>query len=453
MEQDRYALTYRAAQARQVMDWIKAGQSGCIIGLRGAGKSNFLRFLLHQDVQRHYLGQDYANFIFALVDLLALAERAEWAVYELMLNRLIDQLRPLGIEGEAVEELASLYQEVTHTRDPLAAQRALERCVDLFCRRPARRIALLFDEFDAVFRTLDPSLFSTLRTIRDAHKGQVSYVVVVTDDLAHLREDLTEVDHFYRLVGRNVCGLGPYGEMDARRMIDYLASQRSIKLSEEDMRCLIELSGGHAGLLKAILSQLWDAPQKGELLEIAPALTEEPTVQAECRKVWASLPGGEQATLGTLVAEALADPHALRRLKRKGLVRVGQPQPLIFSSLFTDFVRQQALPARRGVVISRSPRQVQIEERCVEILTELEFEMLCYLYEHRGRVCTKDELIQNVYGQQYDRMTGGISDATLQTLVARLRAKIEPDRDRPRYIVTLRGEGYKFVEPDEDPAQ
>ena len=37
---------------------------------------------------------------------------------------------------------------------------------------------------------------------------------------------------------------------------------------------------------------------------------------------------------------------------------------------------------------------------------------------------------------------------TLQTLISRLRRKIEPDRGRPRYIVTVRGEGYKFVVPD-----
>jgi len=83
----------------------------------------------------------------------------------------------------------------------------------------------------------------------------------------------------------------------------------------------------------------------------------------------------------------------------------------------------------------------------IENLTELEFEMLCYLYEHRGQVCTKDDLIENVYRQQYDRMVGGIDDARLQTLISRLRGKIEPDRQRPRYIVTVRGGGYKLVEP------
>ncbi len=436
---DRYTLAYRAAEARQVMGWIEAGQSGCLVGLRGAGKSNFLRFLLRADVRRHYLGQDYADFVFVLVDLLALAERAEWAVYELMLDRLA------GMEGQGVAEIASLHREVTRSRDSLIARRAIERCLDIFCQQPERRVILFFDEFDVVFRTFAPSLFRCLRAIRDAHKGQVSYVVAVTGDLACLRDDLTGVEHFYRLVGRNVCGLGPYGEADARRMVRYLASRRSSELSAADTARLVELSGGHAGLLKTLLSLLWDAHHGGDLAGMAPALKDEPAVQAECLKVWGSLPEGEQSALSVLASGGQADLHVLRRLKRKGLVRGGQLSS-IFSPLFAHFIHQQSPPATKGVLVSRSPRIVQIEGRRVENLTELEFEVLCYLHEHRGRVCTKDELIANVYRQRYDRMAGGVSDEALQALVSRLRAKIEPERGRPCYVVTVRGQGYKFVE-------
>jgi DNA-binding response OmpR family regulator len=128
------------------------------------------------------------------------------------------------------------------------------------------------------------------------------------------------------------------------------------------------------------------------------------------------------------------------------MVREDPSGTSLFSPLFADFVRQQAPPSASGTVIRGSPPMVQIDGRRIEGLTGLEFELLCYLYEHRGQVCTKDELIENVYRQQYDRMAGGVTDEALQTLISRLRNKIEPDR-RPRYIVTVRGEGYKFVEP------
>jgi len=446
MGQERYTTTYRAAEAHQVMSWIEAGQSGCLIGLRGAGKSNFLHFLLRQDVRQHYLGQDRSDFIFILIDFLALTECTAWAVCELMLDRLLAQLRPLGVAAEAIDECASLRQDATHSRDSLAAWRAVERCVAALCAKPTQCIVLLLDEFDVAFRTLDPFLFRCLRALRDAHKDQVSYVVVAADDLARLRSDLSGVEPFYHLVSRNVCGLGPYSAADALLMTRHLTSRRSIELSERDTARLIELTGGHAGLLKAVLSRLWDAHRPDGLAEIALTLRDEPTVQAECREVWTGLPEDEQAALCALASGAPIDPHMLQRLELKGLVRTGGSQsPVVFSPLFADWMPSLSPP--QGVVISRTPRQVQIGGRCIETLTELEFEMLCYLYERRGQVCTKDELIANVYRRQYDRMAGGVTDEALQTLIARLRAKIEPDSKRPRYIVTARGEGYRFGEP------
>ncbi len=445
MEQDRYTITYRATKARQMMSWIKAGQSCSLVGLRGAGKSNFFRFLLCENILRHYLGRGYADFVLVLIDLLALAELTEWAVYELILDRLVGHLHGLGLEKDAVDAISFLHRDVVHSRDSLTARRAVERCVDLLCQRPARRVILLLDEFDAVFQTLDPSLFRCLRAIRDAHKGQVSYVVITTDELAYLRDDLAEVEHFYRLVSRNVCGLGPYAEADAHQMARYLASRRSVELSDEDTTCLIQLCGGHAGLLKSTLGLFWDAQPGSGLAELVPILKDAPVVQAECRKVWTSLSEREQVALCDLLHGAQADPQTLRRLTLKGLLRKSLPAPAIFSPLFADYVRSQSPPSPTGTVIRCDPRIVQIEGRRIEGLSELEFEALYYLYQNRGEVCTKDELIEHVYQQQYERTAGGIDDGRLQKLISRLREKI----GLSRCIITVRGEGYMFVEVDE----
>jgi len=449
VERDRYTINYRRAEARQVMSWIDAGQSGCLVGLRGAGKSNFLRFLLREDVRHHYLARNCPDTVFVLVSFLALTECSEWAVYELILDRLLDPVcRQCADEAR---DLASCHRRIMRSRDPLAARQALERCVGLLCRRPAQRVVLLLDEFDAVFGTLDPSLFRCLRAIRDAHKGQVVYVVVVADELIRLRDDLAQVEHFLRLVNRNLCYLGPYCQADAQQMARYLASQRSLELSPRDAARLVELSGGHAGLLKATVSLLWSAGFEGNLAKLPPVLAGEPALQAECRKVWDGLLEDEQGALCALVSGVHADPAALGSLRRRGLVREAGSQPpasSIFSPLFAGFVRRQTPPSMEGTVISRSPPVVQIDGRPVGDLTELEFELLCTLYERRGQVCTKDELIEHVYRQRYDRMRGGVPDGTLQTLISRLRAKIEPDPGRPRYVLTVRGAGYKFVERD-----
>jgi len=456
--QDRYTVTYRANETRQVMKWIKAGQCGSIIGLRGAGKSNFNRFLLRTNVQQRYLGQNQANFTFVLINLLSLTERSEWGLYEMILNNLFVQLHPPDIADEMILEVSALHHEMMHTRDVLTAERAVERCVALLCQQPDWRLVLLFDEFDAVFRDLPAALFRCLRAIRDSYKDQISYIVVATHDLTGLRHDLTEeMDHFYRLVRRNLCWLGPYCEADARQMTGYLASRRSQELSEKDTARLYELSGGHAGLLKAILSLLWNGNDLGQFSKLTPMpaapsrhpFENESAIVSECQKIWDSLSEDEKADLSTFANGDLLAEHAIKHLIVRGLLCQGEDNSqFICSPLLASFIEKQAPSPQKGTYISRSPRIVQLAGQRIEILTELEFELLCYLYEQRERVCTKYDLIENVYRQQYNYRKAGLSDEMLQALISRLREKIEPDREHPEYILTVRGEGYRFKEPD-----
>ncbi len=71
-------------------------------------------------------------------------------------------------------------------------------------------------------------------------------------------------------------------------------------------------------------------------------------------------------------------------------------------------------------------------------LTALEFRLLSYLIENKGKVISKSELFDNVWE---DKFTG---DGTLNVHVRRLREAIEKNANTPEYILTIWGEGYKF---------
>ena len=68
-----------------------------------------------------------------------------------------------------------------------------------------------------------------------------------------------------------------------------------------------------------------------------------------------------------------------------------------------------------------------------------ELELLRYLIEHRGRVVSRDELLEAVWQYQ-----PGISSRTIDVHVAWLRQKLEDNPQNPRYIHTSRGVGYRF---------
>lgn len=70
-----------------------------------------------------------------------------------------------------------------------------------------------------------------------------------------------------------------------------------------------------------------------------------------------------------------------------------------------------------------------------------EFDLLEFLVRNAGRVLTRAQLIDRVWGSDYFGDT-----KTLDVHVKRLRAKIEPDPASPRYLLTVRGLGYKFEE-------
>jgi two-component system response regulator RegX3 len=96
-------------------------------------------------------------------------------------------------------------------------------------------------------------------------------------------------------------------------------------------------------------------------------------------------------------------------------------------------------------VLAAGPVRMDVERHVVTVdggeipLPLKEFDLLEYLLRNVGRVLTRGQLIDRVWGADY------VGDTkTLDVHVKRLRSKIEPDPASPRHLVTVRGLGYKF---------
>jgi DNA-binding response OmpR family regulator len=72
--------------------------------------------------------------------------------------------------------------------------------------------------------------------------------------------------------------------------------------------------------------------------------------------------------------------------------------------------------------------------------SQREIEVLRYMSARAGKVVTRDELLRNVWGYQNIPLTRSVDN-----LIARLRWKVEPDPDNPRYIHTVYGDGYRLT--------
>jgi len=75
-------------------------------------------------------------------------------------------------------------------------------------------------------------------------------------------------------------------------------------------------------------------------------------------------------------------------------------------------------------------------------LSTREFNLLRHLIQNRGRVLSRDQILNKVWGYDYDG-----TPRTIDNFINKLRQKIERDAQDPRWILTVRGSGYKFKPP------
>jgi len=101
--------------------------------------------------------------------------------------------------------------------------------------------------------------------------------------------------------------------------------------------------------------------------------------------------------------------------------------------------------AHGGLVLDLERRLATVDGRPVE-LTTTELALLRVLLQSPGRVFRREELVVRVLGPDFEG-----SERTVDAHVANLRRKVEPDRERPRYVVTVFGTGYRLGGGDEDP--
>ena len=122
------------------------------------------------------------------------------------------------------------------------------------------------------------------------------------------------------------------------------------------------------------------------------------------------------------VRELLARIKAhLRREKREPR---HVPKTCVFGEVEIDFARFKVRRAGSGTD-----------------LTSLEVDILKYLIAHKGEVVSRDALLDKVWGYEQFPTT-----RTIDNHILKLRKKIEDDPSRPRHILSVYGEGYRFIE-------
>jgi hypothetical protein len=425
-----FPLSYRQAQVRSIWRSVRAGDSCSIVGPSGVAKSNLYRFLRQENVRRHYLGDEWSDYLLVHLDCNEVTELTEGAVTSLLVKRLLDAVPKVTVEDESLSAVVRAVFE-----------------------QDVRAIIFLFDQFDAVYGTLDGRFFANLRAIRDEYKYRISFVLL-SRNLLPLLAKSPEREEFEELFSANTIGLGPYNEDDSLLLLQRVGSRYGVELDSKDNKALTELAGGHPGLLKASSIALFNeyvalAREQSEILD---TLLNVGDVLSECDKLWNSISATEQQFLRHLATDSspLRDKQAKNLLQLKGLIKVHDDSVVTFSPLFAEYISRwkavepAATKLTAGAIRIDTAGEVWVNDELVTpALTKKELLLLEYLCLSPGRLRTKDEIIAAAYPDEH-RSGAGVSDDALNAVIKRLRERLSSYSGFGEKIVTVRGRGYRL---------
>jgi len=278
---------------------------------------------------------------------------------------------------------------------------------------------------------------------------------------------------------------------EAKREADRLGSQ----WTQEDINFIQKLVGRHPELLRIACSQLFEQRlQTGqsagadlyEFLDFSiareaspicsylwlgladPELSGEPRTDMDVReKGGRVLTAYQQALIDVARGSPAVEKRTLFVLEARGLIERVDGRWHVFGEVMRQYALKQeraSIPGEQVAIVgameaqTAGPRaqafQEQVargrmpsievaaraERREMPTFTHLEGEVYNYLKVHAGTVCSKEQIKSAVW----DHHAPG--DSALQKIIERIRQKIEPDPDHPRYLIAVRGQGFMLRE-------
>lgn len=428
-------LIGRADDVEAIRDRALSGACVSLVGVSNIGKTALMRRLNETRAQNQ-------RGAFVYVDCNTMPERTARAFFIAIGRALAEKLQ--------TDDARQLTDEMINAESATDFAFNFERGLVRALAALPRPLVLLLDDFDEAYQSLEPQVFLNLRAFKDRHGDALAYVTATNREFARLPMS-REQGELVELCAPHIHFLSFMARDDTREFCRRYAAQERVTFSDADLAFVCDNADGHPGLALAVccaLGNITGAPTRNAQQDrvihqlVQPNLAADPNVRIECEKIWRDLDPEEQTALYDL-ERGDESSNARRGLIAKQIIRKNEADWVIFSRLFADFARRQQLaqqPHARGVYVDAGA--AFIEGKRVEELTDLEYRLLTFLYGKMDRVCDKYSIVENVWGQQF---IDEVDDARIEKLISRLRAKIEPDATKPRYLVSVRGRGYKLV--------
>jgi ABC-type cobalamin/Fe3+-siderophores transport system ATPase subunit len=327
----RYSEVYRRDEIDFILSSARQGESLCLMGVAGVGKSNIVNFLRNIKQNAPHVEQDVARLHFPIVDATQWQGTAN-SLWLLMLDALRVAISSLPADPSS--------QKVIPISEDERAFKYLQARLDYVCQQLNHQVMFVLDDFDRAIELAPLEELERLNILRSAgNRGALSYLVL-TKKLPHVlgsSKNFGQNSKFYDLYKNSVYALEPYNRNDALRMLAHLNQKADSPLAESQLEQVYGIAGGHAGLLKAVFNLKKNEPA----LELKnDRFANKPDIRQECERIFSKLHQQEQqVSLRVALGKSTPDDEpTIKHLENRGLL-VRADSVHWFSPLMGYFLR------------------------------------------------------------------------------------------------------------------
>lgn len=381
----------------RALEIINQGECLQLIGLPGSGKSLLLRSLNSSNTLR-----------FCYLDCNLMPEKTTSSILNFILSRL--ENKP--------EDIAKL--EVIHKK--------LEKLVSVYLSDSNNKLILVFDAFDNLIDSSLLPLFKILKGLHDQKHSSLIFLFSVDREITN-PQTLSVFGEFGSLVFENLLFLSPLNKKDTFLIVQETEKQLGKKVSPENKEKIYQLSGGFIRTIKCLAKAIIGG-QTIESLTLSPNLNIhlnyhfeqllealKPETEILKNLVMNKTNSSDQKNLQTLINLSVIKPDKTFSL------------PLFFNFLKNKFQETPTFSESLMDIIHLKNN-----------LTSSEYKALIYLFNHQDKICTREDLISSIWGENASLET---SDHALDQLIHRLKSKLKTSTP-PVMLETIRGRGHRF---------
>jgi len=439
--------------ARSIKHW----EPFALSGEPRTGKTSLLYYLVQAQGARtfpafqNYVG-NLSNYLFVLIELQRLPGKEAADFWRYLFDRLKQEARTQGVTK--LEELSTSFADRVQDSDQYQIETSFVDCL----KQLGKQVVFLFDDFDVLVKNLKKDVVQItdkLKTLKEALdlNDKINYIIISTDPLVRL----FKADHILSIspLVSIILPLPPLGPLDkdaADALIQEPLRGSSVQFKACDMDFIYQLAGRYPDFIKITCYYLFAAYVQGDVdySAVRQNIKDDPYVDLLMNKLWERLKVDEQLEHSPLQEVMLqiaqgqqpANMAAVRELRQRGLVDGSSSSLHIFGDLFCTFILNTTRSSHALEVVSSPVMTPPVN------LTHLELKLYNVLAEHTGQACSRSQLQAAIWGKKLPN-----SPDALEQLVKRVRSKIEPDREHPQYLISIRGQGYLLRSEPAQPLQ